>query len=116
MMTILNPSGTPTIVYNRDGMTIASITAAGSTQGTATAIVRYSGVTAVVVDYGGDNSHGVILPSSAEIGDTVMVSCPYQCRLYPDSGSSIDANSTDQSVSVTALMWVRTGSTLWSTF
>lgn len=69
MMTVIDPSGTPTPVYNRDGVTLlGTITAAGNSQGTATSIPHFSCHTVFGLASGGAGT-GVILPSSADVGD-----------------------------------------------
>lgn len=76
MTTIVDPSGTPTVIYNRFGTTIDLITATGTNQSTAAQIVRYSGWTIVLITTSA--GAGVKLPANAEVGDLV--------ELHPDSG------------------------------
>lgn len=68
-MTVIDPAGTPVLVFNRDGVTIDVITAAGTNQATATPITRHCGWTVVLISASG--SAGVQLPGNAEIGDLV---------------------------------------------
>lgn len=117
MTTVTTPGGTPTVIYNREGATIDSITAAGSTQGTATAITRYSALTIVVVDNNGSSSNGCIMPSDAEIGDVVEVHNSQDgFRLYPESGGQIGASGTNSSVNAANSSFRRTASGQWNVF
>jgi hypothetical protein len=79
-----------------------TITSAGSTSADATPIVRNGITTVQVVINGAGNGvagQGVILPSDAQIGDVVEIYSDASTHLggytvYPDSGASIDADST----------------------
>ena len=72
MVTVLDPGGTPIPVYSPDGVTLSAINANGTTQGSATQVVRYTSTTVVVVTISSGND-AVELPSSAAIGDLVEV-------------------------------------------
>ena len=75
MTTVVDPSGTPTIIFNRGGTTISSIEAAqpGMDSSAATEIPRSSEVTVALVSSPTDTSTWVRLPDSAEEGDLVEV-------------------------------------------
>jgi len=75
MTTVVDPSGSPTIIFNRGGATISSIEAAqpGADASAATEIPRYSEVTVALVSAPTSTSRWVRLPADAEIGDTVEV-------------------------------------------
>lgn len=73
MTTVLTPAGTPTVIYNRSGLTIDSITATGTVMASAAAIVRYTGHTVVLVSTPDSSNVGVVLPDDAEVGDVVEV-------------------------------------------
>lgn len=104
MMTVLNPAGTPTIVYNRDGTTIESVTAAGTDQGSAASIPRSSGWTVVMVSIPDSSDQCVVLPSTAEIGDVFEIyrisGGGTELSVFPPSGGKISALSTDTAVTV----------------
>jgi uncharacterized Zn finger protein len=75
MTTVVDPVGTPAIIFNREGTTIISIEAAepGTVVSDATEIPRYSEVTVVLVSAPTSTSRWVRLPDDAEIGDIVEV-------------------------------------------
>lgn len=105
MTVIVNPSGSPTVVYSESGTTIDSITSAGTTQGTATPIVRYSEWTVVVVANGagfGVSGSGCVLPANAQIGDVVETHFPgpggATAWLYPSSGFTIDGGPANNPI------------------
>lgn len=102
MMTVQNPSGSPTIVYNRDGTTIESVTAAGTTQGGAAAIPRASGCTVALCTPSVGND-SVIMPSGAEIGDVVEVyttSNATNLNIWPQSGGSLGIAATNAALQI----------------
>ena len=94
MTTIVAPSTNPTPIYNRSGVTIDTI-APGLTSSLATAIVRNSGHTVVVVSPStGANGGYVKLPTDAEIGDVVEV--------YPIEGFQVpQTNVVTESSAIT---------------
>lgn len=78
MSVVLDPGGTPAVIYSRSGTTIDNVTATGTNQSTAAPITRYCGWTIVMIATSG--SAGVRLPANAEVGDLV--------ELHADSGGS----------------------------
>lgn len=92
MTTIVNPSGTPTIVYNRNGTTIATISASGTTAASATVISIFSEKTLVLVNTTPSDS-AVQLPDDAEVGDIVEVlnngAAANSVFVFPPSGQSL---------------------------
>lgn len=98
MVTITDPSGTPSVVYNQDGTTISTLTASGTTQATAAAITRYSGRTIVIVT-AASSQQGVILPSDADVGDIIEVypskTSTLELFVWPNSGASIGPGGTN---------------------
>lgn len=105
MTAVVSPGGTPlniaATVLNQDLATVDTIAAAGSTQATATAIPRFGQITILQVTrtIGGQ---GVILPSTAEVGDIVELYVPASgggsFNIYPQSGGAISNNGTDSPV------------------
>jgi hypothetical protein len=91
MTTILNPTGTPTIIYNSSGKTIQSLVAnAGDTFGDAVAINPISEETVLIVDAsGGAGSGAIYFASGFNTGDTVIVlwSGGSGFFVYNDTGS-----------------------------
>lgn len=93
MTTVSSPSSSPVPVYNRGGVTIASVTA----DTTPVPIVRFAGTTVVIVNGGEDSSSkSVVLPSDAEVGDIVEMYADQATinfgggfTFHVDSGSSI---------------------------
>jgi hypothetical protein len=73
MVTINNSQTSPSQIYNKYGMTIDTIAPNGLTAGTATVIARLCGHTVVVVGPNTSINRAVILPSGADIGDSVEV-------------------------------------------
>lgn len=106
MTTVISPSSSPTVVFNRSGVSVVNVTASGTSQSTATAIPYFSGHTvALVTDT--VSARGVVLPESAEIGDVVEV-YPLNADsgvppdVYPPAGESIGLNSVNTRVSLSA--------------
>ena len=92
MTTIVNPAGSPTIIYNLSGITVVSVTASGTSQATAAIIPNASGHTIANVTIPDSSNFCVILPSGSEIGDVVEVYAPtdtHEINVFPDSGSTI---------------------------
>lgn len=116
MTTIVDPAGTPSPLYNRSGVTIASINAAGEFggPGSATAITSYSETTVVLVTAPDSNNFGVVLPSSAEVGDVVeiyYVSGPVaQIVIWAPSGDTVNGSSFVQIVNG---IYRKVSSTAW---
>lgn len=108
MTTVIDPAGSPTIVYNRGGTTVTALNSAGTGQSTATPIVRYSGVTvAVVTSTSSPTGQGVVLPDDPEIGDVVEVyhaghvSGSYgPFHVYPPSGWSVGDQAINSPVGI----------------
>lgn len=100
MMTVVDPGGSPIPIYNRDGLTVANVTANGTTAGSGTAITRYSGWTVALVATSTGNQ-AVVLPSDAEIGDLVEVYSTLnngaQAIVFPPSGQSFLAGFSSHS-------------------
>lgn len=91
MTTILDPGGSPSPIYNKDGTTIDAVACAGLNAAGSAAIVRYAQVT-VVVATTSVNNRGLHLPTDAEIGDVVEVYQDTQdpvAVVYPVTGSLI---------------------------
>jgi hypothetical protein len=96
---IVDPSGAPAVVYSQDVPTIDTITAAGTDQASATPIVQYGAWTIVKIEDPGSNA-GVVLPSTAQVGDVVEVHYygTHTCNLYPNVGYSIEQASANSPV------------------
>jgi hypothetical protein len=92
---IVNPSGTPSIVYSEEGTTIDSLTAAGTNQSTAAPIVRYSKLTVVILSQDGLNAGGVTLPTDSEVGDVVECHAVNAVVIYPPSGASLNGSTSN---------------------
>lgn len=73
MTTIVDPLGTPSIYYNKSGRTIVRMSATGDSLATAAPIPHESGDVVVVVDYSDGSNYWLVLPTSAEPGDTFAV-------------------------------------------
>lgn len=106
MTTTVDPFGTPSVTYNRSGVSIVSVAANGNTQATATEIPAASGHTVAIITGITDNQHlGVLLPSDAEIGDVVEIyidpsTTGNSTTVYPPSGESIGKATADLSFGV----------------
>lgn len=100
MVTVSNPSGTPSIAYNRSGTTIVDVTAAGTTLAAATPIPSDSVVTVAVVTTAASNI-AVSLPADADVGDIIEVCNIHggqsQIYVFPDSSSTWVLYSTGDS-------------------
>jgi hypothetical protein len=107
-MTAVSPGGTPLVisetVYNQDLFTVDSITSAGTNQGTAAAVTRYGQGQAFTVTFGVGGG-GIILPSSAEVGDLYEFYAPAtgagNYYVYPPSGHTIGNNGSNTGIQVT---------------
>lgn len=88
MTTIVDPLGTPSAVYNRDGTSIQEINAAGTTGSGATQLTTVSQFSIYLV-FTDDDETGVKLPADAEVGDFIEIykTGSPTIRLY-DSGNS----------------------------
>jgi hypothetical protein len=100
MMTVIDPAGTPTIVFNRDGTTIYSMSLTGGvTQATAAPIVRYSQWTVVLLaPFNNTGGYAAILPSDSEIGDLIEVHTSVDVdsfQIYPEVGGQINNAGTN---------------------
>jgi len=92
----------------------ASISAAGTTQGTATALVNavnFVGTTAA--------GTGVVLPSAASFGDSVLVfnGGANPLKVYPNTGTSINGLATNAGVTIgtnTACEFFMGSATQWA--
>jgi hypothetical protein len=74
MTTVIDPAGTPQIIFNRSGATIVEVATASGSPPTRTPIPALSGYTIVTVDYSftGGLDGELELPS-ADVGDLVEV-------------------------------------------
>ena len=101
MTTVVDPSGTPSPVYNKSGTTVIEMAATGLNQAGAAPIVALSGHTVVLAtpsaDENGDHTgDGVALPSAAVIGDVVEVyigTVNLFVKVYPPSGNNLNLAS-----------------------
>jgi hypothetical protein len=114
MTIVVDPGGTPSIIYNRDGTTISSLASAGTNQSTAAQIVRYSGWDIVLVTY--NAGAGVKLPSNSEIGDIVelhldVVGLGIEC--YPESGAQINFNGANSSFAFSQMLFRKVAAGSW---
>lgn len=73
MATILDPGGTPSIVYNKSGTVVVEVTAAGAIIANAAPIPYYAGRTIALCTPLNASNYYVCLPTGAEIGDIVEV-------------------------------------------
>jgi len=90
MTTVLDPFGTPTIIYNSSGKNIQNIIAnAGTAFANAVAITHVSEESVVFVDTtGGIGSGAVYFASGFDLGDTVrVISSGGAFLVYNNSGS-----------------------------
>lgn len=111
-MTTVIPGGSPSVVFNRDGVRITSLTATVSSLPPA-AIVRHSATTVALVSAINTDDH-VILPADAELGDTVEVYFSGSfASVVPDSGSQINGNGTDIAVHVLSAIFRKVSATQW---
>ncbi len=92
MATVLDPLGSPSIFYNRSGLTIQSVSAAGTTGSGATQLTLPTGHTTLLVTPSSSNT-GVKLPvdGDTDVGDVIEVvdnSQSFQVIVY-DSGNNV---------------------------
>lgn len=124
MATIIDPLGTPVVVYNKSGTALIEVSANGFSPATATPIPYVCGhqivmVTTLPPDENGAN-HSVVLPVDAVIGDVVEVfqavlgETPAPIVWVPD-GESINL-TVNGSVLVTVangIRFIKTGASSW---
>jgi hypothetical protein len=119
MTTVVDPSGTPVPVYNRGGTTIASLAAAGSTQGDAAQIQHVAGYTVVLVTVT-DTARAIELPAGAEVGDVVEVHIASTAGtgvlIFPPNGESLLTGNTSATVGQSSggLLFRKVGQTSWA--
>jgi len=92
MTTIIDPLGTPSIVYNRSGSALITMNAAGTSAGTGAAIPYVCGHTIVVATWVSVSNFAVVLPTGSEIGDCVEVfgTTSDNINLFAPTGETID--------------------------
>ena len=74
MTTVIDPAGTPIVVYSRSGKTIYDLEVPVVDPVVPVAIARYSETTVVIIDTEEGNPRpSVELPADAEIGDVVEI-------------------------------------------
>lgn len=117
MTTIIDPTNSPVIVYNRSGVMIVDVIGNGGNQGSATEIPHVSGTTVAKVTAVLGNT-AVILPDNAEIGDTVEVysldeSSRLPATVFPPSGERINQVVADASVDVYGGIFRKLSTTRW---
>jgi len=115
MTTVVDPSGSPVVIFNRSGTAIVTVTAGGTSQGTATAIPRVCGITVAVATYGAMTSN-LRLPDDAEVGDCVEVHMEGDgpaVQVYPESGATINGNSANTSVGMLHAIFRKTAAATW---
>ena len=115
MVTIVNPTGTPTIIYNSSGKNIQSLVAnSGDAFVDSVAIAAISEFTLLVIDCsGGVGSGAVAFSSSFNIGDVVAVTFTggSDVKVYDYAGNYFGAVGTPgpygQLIKETATNWLR---------
>lgn len=115
MITVTNPSGTPSVTYNRDGKTIINVTAAGGGQSGAATFSTYSGWTVVIVTASAGGL-GVILPNSADIGNIIelhLTRTDAVMYAYSESGGQINSNGTNNGVSFKQATFTKVADNTW---
>jgi hypothetical protein len=114
MITVTDPAGTPTVVYNRDGTTIANIIPIAGPSAPAP-IIRHSGWT-VVLAHSTVGNYGISLPADAEIGDLVEVIYDppdNTVAIYADSGSTLDGNDSSTALILKRGLFRKVAASTW---
>lgn len=92
MTTVVNPTSTPTAVFNRSGTAVLSLAGSGNSQTSAASAVIPSicGHLVLLVDTTGSD-FAVMLPSSPDVGDVVEVYAvgTHAANVFPQSGGQI---------------------------
>ena len=98
MTTIVDPSGTPVPIYNRDGTTLSSITGDGSVAPTIQHFSKWDIVLFTAVT--GPQGNQLNMPSGTDIGDLIEVHAltAAQVVLIPASGETITGSSSGADV------------------
>lgn len=84
-------------MYSRSGVTLDAISPSGTTQATAAPVTANSGH-AVLVAGGSLGGLGVLLPSTAEVGDVVEIYGAidsFTFDVYPEPGATINGGAVD---------------------
>lgn len=111
MTTVVDPLGTPVIIYNRSGVAIVEIEAANSP---VEVVPRVCGHMVVLVTTTQSSSH-VQLPSDAEIGDVVEVHLVNEThvKVFMDTPSGESIIFTGEVHHGTGCLFRKLSSTLW---
>jgi len=98
MTTVVDPGGTPDVIYNREGVTVVPLVA---TFPNPAPIPHYSRCTVVRVILPTGN-YGVQLPEDAQVGDTVELYAQANNTLavYPESGGQINFQGIDSALTI----------------
>jgi hypothetical protein len=107
MTTVIDPLGTPTVVYNRSGVNIQSVTAngAGSTSpsGSAPVLNTVSGYNVILVTVPDASNVDVVLPSNSDIGDVFElhnVSTAAAIQVWPSGSMTLASLATSSPFTV----------------
>lgn len=93
MTTVLDPFGSPVVIFNKTGLSIFEVSANGNDGTNPAVISSVSSVMVVNIILNSGNTD-VELPDNADIGDTIeMYSDGGGARIYPASGDSIEGFS-----------------------
>lgn len=116
MTTVTDPGGTPVVIYNRDGVTIDSITAAGTNSASAAVIPRYCAHSVIIASSASGSGDGIRLSSSSEVGDVVEIYWDLntgQGLVYPPTGESINNAGSNVSSSAQRHLLRKVSATEW---
>lgn len=118
MATIIDPLGTPSIVYNKSGTVLIAMNAAGNDASTGAAIPNVSGHAIVVATWVGNSDYAVVLPSGNDIGDIIEIFGVFvfnnTISVFPAAGETVQTGSQVDIRQDRGCRFIKTSSTNWS--
>lgn len=114
MATIVDPLGTPSVIYNRSGTALFTINAAGTNVSTGAAIPYVCGHAVAVATWISVSDFVVVLPTGTEIGDCVEIFCTTTDSItvlaptgesVPGGSLSVDKNKGCRCIKVSSTDW-----------
>jgi len=113
MTTVVDPVGTPTIIYNRGGTTMQSVTATGTIKANYLQLQSYSEMSVFLVTTA-QSEYGVLLPANSDVGDVVeiyRVAGSDSFHAFANGSDTINGSSSE--INGTASHFLKVSSTDW---
>ena len=117
MATIIDPLGTPSVVYNLSGTVLIDMNAAGTDASTGAQIPNVCGHAIVVVTYIDGSNHAVVMPSGNDVGDIIEVFGTFVFNntigVFPASGETFGTVSQVDIRNDRGCRFIKTSNTSW---